>query len=361
MKVLHVVSPVVFGGGESVLVDLSESFKAEGIEVDILLLSKSEPFELELRSRGIYTFSLCDFELKQNSSIMGFLIVALRMLVNLKFWSFPFQNYHVIHCHGFPAVLLPSVKRRIYTGGSKFIYTHHQQVFKGHFLMNVFFKKLYSRFNQITLVSDTIKNRFIDKFNLTKNISTVYNPINDIFFTDNKKHLNCKSLKLIYPARFSKQKAHSQLIDVFENYNFSKELTIDFVGDGELLESARKKVIKKELSEVFRFIGFRQRSWISQELTKYDLAIFPSIYEGFGVAAVECIASGLPVIFNDCNSTLHEIVGKCGWSMPLESIPDFLENLSDEEYLDKRNNCLQQRVKFKVDTIHKNYLKVYSL
>lgn len=99
-------------------------------------------------------------------------------------------------------------------------------------------------------------------------------------------------------GRFVAAKNHTFLIDVFKEINKkNKDTLLMLVGDGELRESIEKKVSKLGLTNSVIFTGVI--SDIPGILQAFDIFIFPSLYEGLGLAVIEAQASGLPCIVAD--------------------------------------------------------------
>lgn len=99
-------------------------------------------------------------------------------------------------------------------------------------------------------------------------------------------------------GRFSPPKNHSFLIDVFQwVQNIEKDAVLLLIGTGEDQAKAEAKVKKLGLQEKVLFLG--SRADVSQVLQALDVFVFPSLYEGFGIAALEAQAAGLPCILSD--------------------------------------------------------------
>lgn len=60
-----------------------------------------------------------------------------------------------------------------------------------------------------------------------------------------------------------------------------------------------------------------------------DILLFPTVREGFGLAAAEAMACGLPVVATDC-SALPELIdeGKGGYLCPVGDVADFAEKIN---------------------------------
>lgn len=99
-------------------------------------------------------------------------------------------------------------------------------------------------------------------------------------------------------GRFQGQKNHQFMIDIMEKVvekNPSAKLLL--VGKGELEGKIQRIVNERNLQNKVLFLG--ERKDIDAFLSGIDIFIFPSIYEGFGIAAVEAEASGAKVILSD--------------------------------------------------------------
>lgn len=67
-----------------------------------------------------------------------------------------------------------------------------------------------------------------------------------------------------------------------------------FAGAGPLLNDLKKEAEILGIAERVHFLGFQ--SEVSNFLKQLDLFVFPSLAEGFGLAVVEAMATGLPVV-----------------------------------------------------------------
>lgn len=80
-----------------------------------------------------------------------------------------------------------------------------------------------------------------------------------------------------------------------------KNFIFGICGEGALRDRLEKKVRDCGLEQQFRFFGYCENiKWF------YDAAdcfLFPSVREGLGMAALEAMAAGLPLITSDCRGT----------------------------------------------------------
>lgn len=67
-------------------------------------------------------------------------------------------------------------------------------------------------------------------------------------------------------------------------------------GKGPMLENYRSKVRQLELEEVLTFIGYLTDEQKNAYLLQTDITIFPSLYEPFGIVALEAMNAGKPTI-----------------------------------------------------------------
>lgn len=97
-------------------------------------------------------------------------------------------------------------------------------------------------------------------------------------------------------GRMVKEKGFHLLIEVAEK--ILKKCNIQFIiaGKGPLLNHFRKEVEERNLANVVHFIGFVTDEERWQLFMECELAVFPSLYEPFGIVALEAMAVQKPVI-----------------------------------------------------------------
>jgi 1,4-alpha-glucan branching enzyme len=101
-------------------------------------------------------------------------------------------------------------------------------------------------------------------------------------------------------GRMVKEKGYETIIEAAE---LAKETgqNIYFVvaGKGPMLENYRRQVREKELENFLSFIGYVSDEQRNGLLTRSELAIFPSLYEPFGIVALEAMILGKPTVVSE--------------------------------------------------------------
>lgn len=105
---------------------------------------------------------------------------------------------------------------------------------------------------------------------------------------------------------------------------------LDVYGDGELLESARELVAARGATGRVRFHGARPQPECLRAMREHDVLLFPSlVFDTQGMALLEAVAAGLPVVY--CDPDLGESVpaggGVCASGTGSEAIAATLREL----------------------------------
>lgn len=99
-------------------------------------------------------------------------------------------------------------------------------------------------------------------------------------------------------GRLCYQKNQSFLLDVFARvYAQDASARLLLVGEGEALAKLKEKAVRRSLSDKVIFYGTTPR--VERLLWAMDVFVFPSVFEGLGIAAIEAQAAGLPTICSD--------------------------------------------------------------
>ena len=98
-------------------------------------------------------------------------------------------------------------------------------------------------------------------------------------------------------GRLSPQKDHEYLLEVFRMISMKAPSKLLLVGDGELRSEIENQA--RQLGIRGRVIFTGVRSDVADLLQAMDVFIFPSLYEGLGIVAVEAQAAGLPCLISE--------------------------------------------------------------
>lgn len=222
----------------------------------------------------------------------------------------------------------------------------------------------------VTSVSDFLKRATYDNFSITKDINVVYNFIDfDKFQKRDKDHFK-KAIapdneKIItHVSNFRSVKRAEDALYVFEKVVKQIPSKLLMIGDGP--ERAKLEVICRErgLCDQIRFLG--KQGAIEELLSVSDLFLLPSSNESFGLAALEALALGVPVISSNAGGIPE--VNKNGYSGYLCDVGDVdcmsdraIGLLSDPEALKRFSEQAHEQAKsFDVKDIVIQYESIYE-
>jgi len=169
-------------------------------------------------------------------------------------------------------------------------------------------KFLYRIYRQITrwadhvvCISETVKNQ-LKEIGLFCHMSVIYPPVDlekmDLGNKENKiesMSKNDKEVVIGNVARLSEEKRHKDLLEAFSILiNKYPNLRLLIVGDGPLL--SKLEILKKRLKidERTQFTGFQKE--ILRYLKGMDIFVLCPRTEGLGIAILEAMACGLPIV-----------------------------------------------------------------
>lgn len=117
-------------------------------------------------------------------------------------------------------------------------------------------------------------------------------------------------------GRFHPAKNHGFLLRVFQKIQQQqKNAVLILAGDGELRGSIEEQIDALGIRDTVLLLGSRHD--IPKLLQAADVFLFPSVWEGLGIVAVEAQAAGLPCICSDRVPKLVETTEHCRF-LPLE-------------------------------------------
>lgn len=99
-----------------------------------------------------------------------------------------------------------------------------------------------------------------------------------------------RKLKFLFVGRLSQSKGLSYLFEAIES--FREEIDFTIVGSGSLNEC---QLLKNEIKK-YKYIPSLPHDKVLRLMSKNDVFIFPSLFEGFGMVITEAMSQGTPVI-----------------------------------------------------------------
>ncbi|HLV69410.1 MAG TPA: N-acetyl-alpha-D-glucosaminyl L-malate synthase BshA [Xanthomarina sp.] len=222
----------------------------------------------------------------------------------------------------------------------------------------------------VTSVSESLKQDTLRLFDIKNDIHVVTNFI-DIakhtpHFTDCQRDLlaNEDEKIITHISNFRKVKRIPDVIKVFYNIQKETPAKLMMVGEGPEKESAEQLCAQLGIED--RVVFFGNSHEIDRILCYSDLFILPSETESFGLAALEAMASGVPVISSNSGGIPEvNIHGVSGYLSQVGDIADMSKNalsiLKDTTTLNKfKEGAKKQACNFDIHNIVPQYEAIYQ-
>ncbi|WP_242204282.1 N-acetyl-alpha-D-glucosaminyl L-malate synthase BshA [Aestuariivivens insulae] len=222
----------------------------------------------------------------------------------------------------------------------------------------------------VTAVSKSLKDDTIRLFNIKNEIHVVPNFIdldkhNNKFTDCERSMMASKEEKII--THISNLRPVKRVLDVIKVfYNIQKEMPAKLMLIGEGPERENIEYECQKLGIMDRVIFFGKSNEIDKILGFSDLFLLTSQTESFGLAALEAMASGVPVISSNTGG-IPEVNahGVSGYLSNVGDVDDMTKNalhiLSDENRLKTfKENARKESLKFDLHAIVPQYEAIYE-
>ena len=318
-KIVFVIPFLAEGGTELIVVNLINFLSERKYEKWLVLFESKLDYKekitssvkiISLRKKTRWDFFKLIWRLRgiiktlEPEIVVSFLFYANIITVLAKILSF-FRQFKVIICeHSYTPIYLPKSRFAVI---KKFL-----------------LKFTYSKADLIIVVSDSIKKALVTIFHIPESkIKRIYNPFYleeierlakkdiklDIFYEKNKILISIG--RLIYSKRFDR------LLRVFtEIKKKMRNVYLIILGKGKLEKELQSLAEELNIDKFVYFVGFQKNPYVW--LSKADVFVLTSDYEGLPNVIIEAMACGVPVVSTDCPSGPNEIItnGKNGILVP---------------------------------------------
>jgi glycosyltransferase involved in cell wall biosynthesis len=317
IKILHVFHEIKFSGAEIMYFNALNEFIERGCDIEILATGKSVgDFAEAFEKRGISIFHIpfssriFDFIVNFSSFVQFFKLLRSR-------------SYRVLHIHRSDIYLLGVIA---YFLKIKVIKTLHS-IFR-HRLLTYPYGFLQRRITATVFkfryhsISDSVyKNELVYYKNKTTQINNWVDPS---FFNVTFEQKEAVRIELGIPAEAfvvitvgscTEIKRHQHIIQAIKELPPNINCYFLHLGSGPLEQEERRLVKCLEIDNKVFFIGNTNN--VKKYLLASDVFVMTSKVEGIGIAALEAMAVGLPVILYDVPGLSDLIVDNdCGYLIP---------------------------------------------
>ncbi|WP_109694755.1 N-acetyl-alpha-D-glucosaminyl L-malate synthase BshA [Chitinophaga deserti] len=222
----------------------------------------------------------------------------------------------------------------------------------------------------ITAVSNNLRDETYKSFPIEKDISVIYNFVDTARFKRRELPHFRQAIApngekiLLHVSNFRKVKRVPDVVKVFRQVRDVMPAKLLLVGDGPDRPMIECMCREMGLCDDIRFVGKQEQ--LEDVMSISDLFLLPSEYESFGLAALEAMASQVPVLSSNAGGLPEiNIDGVTGYSSPVGDVDQMASHaitiLQDEKLLATlRKGALEQALRFHIDNIIPQYEALYD-
>lgn len=328
IRILHMIGSLNVGGSQSMIINLHRAIDKSRVQFDYIIDHPGHLYYADIvKELGGQIYEMPTFTGKNFFKVR-------------KAWKNFFAEhpeYRILHSHvrSYASLYLPIAKK---AGLKTIIHSHSTSNGNGFASIVKWIMQYPLRFQADHffgcskeagewLFGKKVVNS--DKYHILQNaIDTKLYKFNPETRERYRKELSLGDKKtFIHVGRFHPAKNHSFLLNVFaEIHKRDANTVLLLAGDGELRPAIEKQIAELGIQDSVKLLG--SRSDVPNLLQAADCFLFPSVWEGFGMVAVEAQAAGIPCI---CSTGIPKSVAV---------VPDICEFLPTTDVNAWADKCL---------------------
>lgn len=331
-RILHVFS--AYGGGiSSLILNLLEN-KTENLIFDTLAFSyqKGDAFVQTVEKHGGKCYTMCSARRDGVSQCWNSINELLEK-----------EKYDAIHCHIAGWMCIPFRYAAYKYGVPVFVIHAHTTRYDSRIDRTAIVQRLnkvinYKCATHYMICSDMAGEYIFGKKYMKKKITELIpNGIQEEKFLDvlteeeiEEYHrefgISDDTMIISHVGRFSIPKNHEYILEIAKCLKQKQaNCAILLIGDGERFDEIKNKTEDMQLMDIVQFLG--RRYDISRLMQYSDRMILPSINEGLPTVAIECQASGTPMLVADTITKQCDMKIGLLEFLPLESPEEWAEKI----------------------------------
>ncbi|MGD0631908.1 MAG: glycosyltransferase family 4 protein [Terracidiphilus sp.] len=352
MRVLQLIDSLPLAGAEVLVKDIAPRLQERGIECEVAVLRKlNSALESMLERAGVPLHSTGVTNLYSPRQVGP--------LVNLM------GHFDIVHVHLFPAQLWAVLAARKMETRIRLVTTEHNTWnARRRLWLRPLDRWMYPHYQLIACNSEATADELVRWCpGIAEKIRVIPNgiPVED-FETAEPADLgleNQDGARLVFVGRFEPQKDHRTILLALKNL---PEVRLLLVGDGPLRRELEDLAQSINVRSRVSFLG--RRTDVANVLKASDIYVHSTNSDGFGIAACEAMAAGLPVIASDVPG-LADVVRGAGVLFPVgdhaalaREIQELLASPARRREMSKASRKRAQS--FSIDKTVDGYLAMYE-
>ena len=289
IRVMHILALGGYSGAENVAISIISNTKEL---CDSVYVSPSGSIDEVLADNGIEHFVIEKSNIRNIKYAIDKIqpdIIHAHDFTNSVFAALTLTKIPIIsHLHNNP----PWIKRR---GVKSILYA-----FVSH------------KYKKIFVVSDAVINEYVYGKCIRKKSLIIGNPIDIKKIKDlSDENDHEKRFRIAFLGRLSRPKNPMKFVRIIDELKKTvKEIKTVMIGDGELRNEVEDAILRNGLESNIYLAGFQSNPY--KLLQSADVLCMTSDWEGYGLAAVEALALGLPVVCTSVGGLRGIVNYSCG-------------------------------------------------
>jgi glycosyltransferase involved in cell wall biosynthesis len=310
INILHLITDLGPAGAENLLLNIARHVDQERFRMVVGYIYGSGTLASEIGKADIKVV-----DLSRGGNIDPWLIIRLILLIKR-------ERIEIIHTHLVHASIAGRIAGKL--AGVKNIVTtrHYAYYHKEKGLVNWIERRTAIFNNRFIAISNAVKKYMVERENYEpEKITVIYNAVDmDLFDTRDSEINRRKNDDFLIGSvgRLDPSKGYDTLLRsmpaVIREFPMAKLMVM---GDGAQRKYLEELCANLGIAEQVTFLGRKTPAEVRGFLEKIDLFVLASHWEGFGVALIEAMSAGKPVVATQVGG-IPEIVddGGCGFLVP---------------------------------------------
>lgn len=287
IRIVHILTSFDIGGAEQFVLDLCRRLDRKRFDTTVVAVVRGGPMRPEFHEAGIPT------EVIGKETTLG--LATIRTLTELLRHEVHLARELIVHTHLFGGDTWGRIAAL--RANAPYLVTTEHNINRDEGLGKRLVKRVLARrTDRIVAVSEAVLHHSlrVDRIPIDRAV-VIPDGVDLERFRPMPQAPDRREVRFLTVARCVPQKGIDILLDAFAMVRAAlPHATLTIIGDGPLRSQLEQQARAYHLSDRVTFLGFRRD--LEDCYHRADIAVFPSRWEGLGIAAIEAAACGLPVI-----------------------------------------------------------------